>query len=58
MTETKWNWRDYLLPHEAALIDAVEQAKANWLELNKSRASIKNRAVQRAMYDARRSEQA
>lgn len=50
--ESKWPWRDYLSPDEAALIAEVEAAKARWLELNKSRMSIKNRAVQRAMYDA------
>jgi hypothetical protein len=50
--ESKWPWRDYLSSDEAALIAEVEAAKARWLEQNMSRASIKNRAVQRAMYDA------
>jgi hypothetical protein len=55
--QSKWNWRDYLSPEEAAVIAEVEAAKTRWLELNKSRMSIKNRAVQRAMYEARRSQQ-
>lgn len=52
--ESKWDWRNYLSADEAAQIDLIDEAKANWRRLNKSRRSIKNRAMQRAMYDAQR----
>lgn len=58
MIRPKWQWRDFLSPDEAEFIAKVDQAKADWLELNKARASIKNRAVQRAMYDARKGKNA
>jgi hypothetical protein len=50
MTASKWDWHKFLNEEEAKFIAMVEEAKANWLELNKSRMSIKNRAIQRAMY--------
>jgi hypothetical protein len=51
--EPKWNWRDYLTAEELAILAAADKAKAVWLKLNKERAGITNRAIQRAKYASR-----
>jgi hypothetical protein len=48
----KWNWRSYLTAEELAVLAAADKAKAAWLKLNKERAGITNRAIQRAKYAA------
>jgi hypothetical protein len=48
--EPKWDWRGYLTPEEKAVLDAADAAKQEWQRLNKERASITNRAIQRAKY--------
>ena len=50
----KWPWRDYLTSGEANVLRLADIAKARWLALNKERAAITNRAIQRAKYDAKR----
>lgn len=49
----KWDWRSFLTSEEKAVLSAADKAKKAWLKLNKERASITNRAIQRAKYDAR-----
>lgn len=49
----KWNWRAYLTAEESAALATADRAKTAWLKLNKERASITNRAIQRAKYYAR-----
>lgn len=49
----KWDWRAYLTAEERAILAAADKAKVAWQELNKQRAGIANRAIQRAKYDAR-----
>lgn len=51
----KWPWRDYLTLAEREKLAAADEAKRLWLELNKERAAITNRAIQRAKYAARAS---
>jgi hypothetical protein len=51
--KAKWNWRNFLTKEEAAILGAAERAKARWLELNKQRAGIANRAIHRAKHAAR-----
>lgn len=48
----KWPWRDYLTAEERAILAKADAAKAAWEKLNKGRASIQNRALQRAKYAA------
>lgn len=48
----KWDWRSFLTPEEMAVLAAADEAKKAWLKLNKERASITNRAIQRAKYHA------
>lgn len=48
--DTKWNWRDYLTADEAQTIANADEAKKQWEALNKERAGIVNRAIQRAKY--------
>lgn len=48
----KWNWRAYLTAEELAVLAKADKAKAGWLKLNKERAGITNRAIQRAKYAA------
>ena len=48
----KWPWRDYLTPEERQTMARAEAAKREWLALNKERAAITNRAIQRAKYHA------
>lgn len=49
----KWNWREFLTADEKAILKTADRAKAAWLALNKQRAGITNRAIQRAKYAAR-----
>lgn len=51
--DSKWNWRAYLTAEELAILASADRAKAAWLESNKERAGIVNRAVQRAKHAAR-----
>jgi hypothetical protein len=53
----KWNWRAYLTADELAVLAAADKAKTAWLKLNKERAGITNRAIQRAKYYALTSHQ-
>jgi phosphopantetheine adenylyltransferase len=46
----KWDWRAYLTADELAVLVAADKAKSAWLKLNKERAGITNRAIQRAKY--------
>lgn len=48
----KWDWRAYLTAEELAVLAKADKAKADWLKLNKERAGITNRAIQRAKYHA------
>lgn len=48
----KWNWRAYLTADELAVLAAADKAKTAWLKLNRDRAGITNRAIQRAKYAA------
>lgn len=50
----KWDWRAYLTAEEKTILAAADRAKAEWLKLNKARAGITNRAIQRAKYNATR----
>lgn len=50
--KAKWDWRSYLTLEEAATLQAADRAKAAWQKLNKERAGITNRAIQRAKYAA------
>jgi len=45
-------WRDFLTKEEAKELAAADEAKRRWLELNRGRAAIVNRAIGRAKYDA------
>lgn len=49
----KWDWRSFLTSEEKAVLAAADKAKKAWLKLNKERASITNRAIQRAKYAAK-----
>lgn len=48
----KWDWRAYLTADELAVLERADKAKTVWLKLNKERAGITNRAIQRAKYAA------
>lgn len=48
----KWDWKSCLTAEEKATLDAAAKAKAQWQKLNKERAGITNRALQRAKYAA------
>ena len=48
----KWRWRDYLTVEEAKVLKRADEAKSKWLEINRERAVIQNRAIQRAKYAA------
>ena len=48
----KWDWRAYLTADELVVLERADRAKAAWLKLNKERAGITNRAIQRAKYAA------
>lgn len=49
----KWDWRAFLTAEEKTILVAADRAKAAWLKLNKERAGITNRAIQRAKYATR-----
>lgn len=51
--EPKWPWRDFLTLEERDRLSEASDAKRHWQELNKERAAITNRAIQRAKYAAR-----
>lgn len=44
----KWPWRDFLTAAEANTLARAEAAKAECMRLNADRASITNKAIQRA----------
>lgn len=48
----KWDWRSFLTADERAVLAQADRAKREWLGLNKERAGITNRAIQRAKYAA------
>lgn len=50
----KWPWRDFLTDEEREILAKADAAKAEWTRLNQARASITNRAIQRAKYAATR----
>ena len=52
--EPKWDWRSFLTSDEQATLQAADEAKEAWLKLNAQRASITNRAIQRAKYAAQK----
>lgn len=59
MAETAWThrtgklpWRDFLTLEERDKLSEAADAKLHWLELNRERAAITNRAIQRAKYAA------
>lgn len=49
----KWDWRRFLTVEEKATLAAADRAKSEWQKLNRERAGITNRAIQRAKYAAR-----
>ncbi len=51
----KPKWRAYLTSSEKAQLAKSDLAKRAWLKLNKERAAITNRAIQRAKYDCNNS---
>lgn len=50
-----WPWRDFLTDGERQVLEAADNAKAEWQRLNKERAAITNRAIQRAKYHSKKS---
>lgn len=50
--QPKWDWRKFLTAEEKAALDKADKAKEAWLALNHDRASIQNRAIQRAKHAA------
>ncbi len=52
--EPKWAWRDFLTDDERLTLGRADAAKEEWLRLNKERAAITNRAIQRAKYAAQK----
>ncbi len=48
----KLTWRDYLTDAERATLAKADAAKARWLNLNRERAGITNRAIHRARHAA------
>lgn len=51
--EAKWPWRDYLTDEERKELAVADEAKKRWRKANMARASIVNRAIQRAKYHAK-----
>lgn len=49
-----WRWREFLTDEERDTLAKAEEAKAVWQRLNAERASITNRAIQRAKYAAQK----
>jgi hypothetical protein len=54
LRKPKWPWRDFLTQAEINVIRRADDAKIRWLELNRERAAITNRAIQRAKHAARK----
>lgn len=61
MTAAHWKpkpstlpWKDFLTLEERDKLDEASDAKRHWQELNRERAAITNRAIQRAKYAARK----
>ena len=50
--QPKWDWRKFLTVEEKQELEVADRARATWLALNKNRAGIQNRAIQRAKYAA------
>lgn len=50
----KLPWRDFLTEDERAILATADAAKTAWLELNRERAAITNRAIHRAKYHQQR----
>ena len=50
--EPKWPWRDFLTEEERQILRRADGAKLEWQRLNRERAAITNRAIQRAKYTA------
>jgi hypothetical protein len=50
----KWDWRAFLTVEEADKLSEAWDAKQHWLALNRERAAITNRAIQRAKYAAQK----
>lgn len=48
--QMKLDWRSFLTEHEMNVLRDADNAKAVWLELNRERAAITNRAIHRAKY--------
>lgn len=48
----KWDWQSFLTADERAALAEMAEAKAQWMRLNRGRAAITNRAIQRAKYAA------
>ena len=48
--QPKWDWRRFLTDDERETLRKADAAKSKWLALNKERAAITNRAIQRAKY--------
>lgn len=48
----KWDWKSFLTVEEKAVLTTADKAKKAWQKLNKERAGITNRAIQRAKYAA------
>lgn len=53
LRKPKWPWRKFLTDEECAILAQADSAKLRWAELNRDRAAITNRAIQRAKYAAR-----
>lgn len=49
----KWAWRNFLTKEEYEILLKADKAKSMWRNLNRERAAITNRAIQRAKYAAR-----
>jgi hypothetical protein len=47
----KRDYQKYLTPEERKILADADQAKETWLRLNRERAAITNRAIQRARYE-------
>ncbi|PWB94633.1 hypothetical protein C5689_06105 [Methylosinus sporium] len=54
----KHPWRDYLTAEERDVLKAADAARDEWARLNAARATITNRAIQRAKYAAEKERKA
>lgn len=50
--QPKWDWRKFLTADEKVALERADKAKAVWRAANHDRATIQNRAIQRAKYAA------